>query len=202
MKHQCYGEKEEEIDYIFNLIINRDEKISKEFYKIINELEFNYTSSMIETMTAEHVEMIKIIIYVLYNLYMQKYETILKRIKRDELFTIHVRIIKRIILFSTIKKRLLINILILHKKEKFSMIENYFFQINHIISKIIFKIFIICLLISVILLVSSLSGIILGSLIRSQSLRSKSFKIAVYSLFFLALILVTPLILLKFKEIL
>lgn len=25
MKHQCYGEKEEEIDYIFNLIINRDE---------------------------------------------------------------------------------------------------------------------------------------------------------------------------------
>ena len=82
------------------------------------------------------------------------------------------------------------------------MIENYFFQINHIISKIIFKIIIICLLISVILLVSSLSGIILGSLIRSQSLRSKSFKIAVYSLFFLALILVTPLILLKFKEIL
>lgn len=89
MKHQCYGEKEEEIDYIFNLIINRDEKISKEFYKIINELKFNYTSSMIETMTAEHVEMIKIIIYVLYNLYMQKYETILKRIKRDELFTLY-----------------------------------------------------------------------------------------------------------------
>ena len=86
MKHQCYGEKEEEID---NLIINRDKKISKEFYKIINELEFNYTSSMIETMTAEHVEMIKIIIYVLYNLYMQKYETILKRIKRDELFTLY-----------------------------------------------------------------------------------------------------------------
>lgn len=62
------------IDRFFNLIINNNGKIPKdfekiedfqEFYKIIERLEFNYTKEILMTFKKENIDKLKIIIYTI-----------------------------------------------------------------------------------------------------------------------------------------
>lgn len=77
------------IDDLFNLIINKSNEISNEFYEILNKLEFNYTKSMIETYSLSNLQMVKDIIYTLYSLYTDNLKNILIKTKRDELITLY-----------------------------------------------------------------------------------------------------------------
>lgn len=77
------------IDYVFNLIINNSEKIPRSFYELINKLEFNYQKEMIEKMQPEKVQMIKEIIYILYELEKEDFKEVLEKVKRNELINLY-----------------------------------------------------------------------------------------------------------------
>lgn len=77
------------IDYIFNLIISKSNKIPKSFYELMEKLEFNYQKEMLENMQSEKIQMIKEIIYILYELYNEKVKNILTKIKREELINLY-----------------------------------------------------------------------------------------------------------------
>ena len=47
------------IDYIFNLLINKSEKLSKDFLSLVNRLEFDYQKEMLDSMNQEKVKMVK-----------------------------------------------------------------------------------------------------------------------------------------------
>ena len=78
------------IDDLFLFIINNSEKISNEFYSIINHLEFNYTTDILSIMQENKIQMIKEIIYTLYSLYNTDFKYILPKINRDELINIYI----------------------------------------------------------------------------------------------------------------
>ena len=78
------------IDDLFLFIINNSEKISNEFYSIINHLEFNYTTDILSIMKEDKIQMIKEIIYTLYSLYNTDFKYILPKINRDELINIYI----------------------------------------------------------------------------------------------------------------
>ncbi len=77
------------IDDLFYLIINNSNEIPQEFLTIIDRLEFNYDSYMIEYMKQDKINMIKNIIYVLYNLYNSNFEFILQNINRERLINLY-----------------------------------------------------------------------------------------------------------------
>ncbi len=70
--------------------------------------------------------------------------------------------------------------------------ENYIFNIENSISNILFYSFIGCLCLIVIELIISLIMLIIGCLIKSQTIRSKFLRIVPISLFFLILLLSIP----------
>ena len=78
------------IDDLFLFIINNSDKISNEFYFIINKLEFNYTTDILSIMQEDKIQMIKEIIYTLYSLYNTDFKYILPKINRDELINIYI----------------------------------------------------------------------------------------------------------------
>ena len=78
------------IDDLFLFIINNSDKISNEFYTIINKLEFNYTTDILSIMQENKIQMIKEIIYTLYSLYNTDFKYILPKINRDELINIYI----------------------------------------------------------------------------------------------------------------
>lgn len=77
------------IDDLFNLIINKSEAISKEFYELIKKLQFDYTKEMIETFKLERLQEIKEILYVLHELEKDNLHNILNKVKREELITLY-----------------------------------------------------------------------------------------------------------------
>lgn len=70
--------------------------------------------------------------------------------------------------------------------------EKYFINIENWISNILFYSFLGCVLFIVIELIISLIILIIGSLIKSQTIRNKFLRIVPLSLFFLILILSIP----------
>lgn len=77
------------IDDLFILIINKSEKISSEFLGLIKRIEFNYDESMLHMISKENLQMIKEIIYVLYELEKDKLQNILDKVKRQELVDLY-----------------------------------------------------------------------------------------------------------------
>ena len=77
------------MDDIYNLIINKSPKISRNFYELIENLEFNYTSDILETFQTDKIEMLKIILYTLYQLEVEQFQNILSRVKREELINLY-----------------------------------------------------------------------------------------------------------------
>ena len=78
------------IDDLFLFIINNSEKISNEFYSIINHLEFNYTTDILSIMQENKIQMIKEIIYTLFSLYNSEFKYILQKVERNELINIYI----------------------------------------------------------------------------------------------------------------
>ena len=77
------------IDDLFNLIINKSPKISQNFYELIEKLEFNYTADILKTFQDDKIEMLKIILYTLYQLEIEQFQNILWRVKREELINLY-----------------------------------------------------------------------------------------------------------------
>lgn len=74
---------------LFNLIINNSSKIPYEFYLIYKKLEFNYTKEMLKLMQPNKIEELKDIIYVLYDLYNSKFDSLLYKISRESLLNLY-----------------------------------------------------------------------------------------------------------------
>lgn len=78
------------IDDLFYLIINNNsEKISNEFLEIIEKLEFNYTKEMLNYMQKDKINMLKNIIFVLYDLYNNNFGSLLAKTSRESLLNLY-----------------------------------------------------------------------------------------------------------------
>lgn len=77
------------IDDIFYLIINNSHEIPRKFLEIIDKLEFNYEPYMIEHMNEDKIDMLKNIIYVLYDLYNSNFQFILQKVNRENLINLY-----------------------------------------------------------------------------------------------------------------
>ena len=77
------------IDDLFYLIINNSNEIPKEFFAIIDRLDFNYDSYMLEYMKQDKINMVKDIIYVLYDLYNSNFQFILQNVNREHLINLY-----------------------------------------------------------------------------------------------------------------
>ena len=77
------------IDDLFYLIINNSNEIPKKFFAIIERLDFNYTSYMLQYMKEDKIDMIKNIIYVLYDLYNNNFQFILQNVNRENLVNLY-----------------------------------------------------------------------------------------------------------------
>lgn len=69
--------------------MNDSNEISKEFLAIIDKLEFNYKPYRIEMMNQDKVNMIKNIIYVLYEVYNSNFQFILQNTNREHLINLY-----------------------------------------------------------------------------------------------------------------
>lgn len=78
------------IDDIFYLIINNSNEIPMKFLEIIEKLEFNYEHYMIEHMNEDKINMLKNIIYVLYDLYNSNFQFILQNANRENLINLYL----------------------------------------------------------------------------------------------------------------
>lgn len=77
------------IEDLFYYIINNSDRISKEFYSILNRLEFIYTKEILSIMQDDKVQMLKEIIYTLYSLYNSQFKTLLLKVDRQELINLY-----------------------------------------------------------------------------------------------------------------
>ena len=77
------------IDNLFNLIINKSDSISKDFYSFLEKIDFNYTKDMISSFNIENLQVIKEITYVLYELHIDNFQNILSKVKIDKLINLY-----------------------------------------------------------------------------------------------------------------
>ena len=73
---------------IFNLIISKSDKIPQNLYEIVDKLEFNYTEEIFNTLKDDKKEMLKVILYTLYELEIENFQNILARVKREDLINL------------------------------------------------------------------------------------------------------------------
>ena len=76
-------------DDLFNLIINNNKEISEQFYLILQRLELQYQEEHLKYIKPEKIQMIKDVIYVLYDLYISEFDSILTKISRESLFNLY-----------------------------------------------------------------------------------------------------------------
>ena len=85
--------KENNINYnkdeLFFLIINKSFKISNNFIEILEKLELIYTPQILLIMTEDKIQMLKDIIYILYELYNSNFRYILLNISRESLLNLY-----------------------------------------------------------------------------------------------------------------
>ena len=78
------------IDDLFNFIIKNSNKIPKKFYLILDRLEFLYPEEILNIMQKDKVQMLKEIIYILYEIYNSRFNNLLLRVKRESLINLYV----------------------------------------------------------------------------------------------------------------
>ncbi len=78
------------IEDIFYLVMNRSEKISNEYYSILNKIGLLYDSNSIKIIPDEKIQMIKEIIYTIYDLYNSNFKSILNLIDRKTLLNLYL----------------------------------------------------------------------------------------------------------------
>lgn len=77
------------IDDLFNLIIRNSTEISKDFYLLLNRLEFLYTQEILKFMKPDKIQMLKEIIYTLYELYNSNFNSLLFKVSRESLLILY-----------------------------------------------------------------------------------------------------------------
>lgn len=85
------------MDRFFYYIIKKEEQQNEiftkeeqeEFYKILEQLDFNYTEEFLRIFTEENIEKIKIIMYSLKELYISSRKILITKIKRDDLIFLY-----------------------------------------------------------------------------------------------------------------
>lgn len=94
MKHFCYGEIEKDIDIkmiddLFNLIINKSTTIPNEFYNYLDKLDLLYTKEILEITELKNCQMLKDIVFTIYEIYNSRLDYLLTLFKRPELITLY-----------------------------------------------------------------------------------------------------------------
>ena len=82
--------KEYNIDDLFYIIINSSEEISKEFYEILKQFELIYPKEILDIMQKENIEMLKGIIYTLWDLFNSKMSYLFSAIDRESLVNLYI----------------------------------------------------------------------------------------------------------------
>ena len=75
---------------LFNLIINKDSKIPKEFITVLEKLNLSYTQEMLSIFHQDKLQMIKEVIYVLFDLYKSGFDSQLLKVSRESLFSLYL----------------------------------------------------------------------------------------------------------------
>lgn len=89
-KVQYNNIKYNNIDFIFNLIIEKSNQVPIDFYKILNQLEFLYTKEILSIMQEDKTQMIKNIIYILYDIFMSPFNYILNNVDRQTILNLYL----------------------------------------------------------------------------------------------------------------
>lgn len=93
MKQFCYGEIDKDtnmmIDNLFNLIINKSTAIPVKFYDYLKKLDLLYTKEILEITELRNCQMIKEIVFTIYEIYNSRLDYILNLFKRPELITLY-----------------------------------------------------------------------------------------------------------------
>lgn len=77
-------------DDLFYLIIRESDEISSEFYKILEKLDFIYTEEFLFIIHKDKMQMIKDIIYILYDFYNSDFKTLIPLFKRESLINLYI----------------------------------------------------------------------------------------------------------------
>lgn len=77
-------------DDLFYLIIKESNEISSEFYKILEKLDFIYTEEFLFIIHKDKIQMIKDIIYILYDFYNSDFKTLIPLFKRESLINLYI----------------------------------------------------------------------------------------------------------------
>lgn len=78
------------IDDLFILIINNSNKIPNDFYRVLERLEFIYPEDILSIMKQDKIQMLKNIIYILYDLYNNQFGFLLSKISRESLLNLYI----------------------------------------------------------------------------------------------------------------
>ncbi len=76
-------------DDLFYLIINNSFKIPNCFYEILERLELLYTPKIIGMMRQDKIDIIKDIVYILYDLYNSDFDFLLSKLNRESLLNLY-----------------------------------------------------------------------------------------------------------------
>ena len=78
------------IDDLFNLIIDNSSEIPRDFYSILENLEFIYTFDILSRMQEDKIQILKNIIYVLFEIYNSQFRVILSKVERKTLINLYL----------------------------------------------------------------------------------------------------------------
>lgn len=78
------------IDDLFNIVINNNKEIPTKFYDILDHLDFLYTQEILAIMQEDKIQMLKEIIYILYDLYNSKFSNLLAQVNRETLINLYI----------------------------------------------------------------------------------------------------------------
>ena len=78
------------IDDFFNLVMNNKYIIPTKFYLILERLKLIYSKEILSIMPKDKIQMVKEVIYVLYELYNSKFISILSQVSADSLFNLYL----------------------------------------------------------------------------------------------------------------
>ena len=78
------------IDDLFILIINNSNKIPNDFYRVLERLEFIYPEDILSIMKQDKIQMLKNIIYILYDLYNNQFSFLLSKVSRESLLNLYI----------------------------------------------------------------------------------------------------------------
>ena len=77
-------------DDIFNLIINSSSEIPIKFYQLMEKLELNYTTETLKILQPDKIQMLRVIIYTIYNLYNSDFDFLLSKVSRESLLNLYM----------------------------------------------------------------------------------------------------------------